>query len=53
MTQSATAVTTTGPTVGPAIGVGLIHSMLWSPGLRAIPGAGNAWPVALRRMQRP
>jgi hypothetical protein len=46
MTQSATAVTTT---VGPAIGVGLTSQMLGSWGwLLAVPGAGNAEPVAVR-----
>jgi hypothetical protein len=32
MTQAATAVTTTAPTAGPAIGVGLAYSMLWFQG---------------------
>jgi hypothetical protein len=49
MTQAATAVTTTAPTAGPAIGVGLTDSMLWSRGLLAVQGAGGAWPPALRR----
>jgi hypothetical protein len=54
MTQSATAVTTTVPTVGPAIGVGLTSQMLGSWGwLLAVPGAGDAEPVAVRRTQRP
>ena len=50
MTQSATTMPTTAPTVGPAIGAGLTDSMLGSPGLLAVPGAGGASPVARRRL---
>jgi hypothetical protein len=46
-------VPTTAPTVGPAIEVGLTYSMLGSQGSLRSLGAGDAGPVALRRMQRP
>jgi hypothetical protein len=52
MTQAVTAVPTTAPTVGrPSELPNLQHALV--PGLLAVPGPGGAWPVALRRMQRP